>query len=94
MKVGFGYYKRYHYELVMQYFASGLTNTEINEKVMNHEILKEELNNPDYGDNRKKHLLQASSILGILQSYNLLRDNTCFVEFGAGKGKVMMNFFI
>ncbi|XP_031332142.1 tRNA:m(4)X modification enzyme TRM13 homolog isoform X2 [Photinus pyralis] len=60
----------------------------IQEKLATHSVLDEELGNPAYGPATKKHLVQVSSILGLLQEYNLLQDDTCFVELGAGKGKV------
>lgn len=59
---------------------------------MKHDALEVELNKAEYGDKRKKHLIQASSILGLLHIYNLIQNDTCFVEFGAGKGKVIYNF--
>jgi tRNA:m4X modification enzyme len=40
----------------------------------------------EYGDKSKKHLKQASAILGLLREYSLLNPNTCYIEFGAGRG--------
>lgn len=50
-----------------------------------HDALAEELSNESYGDEKRKHLLQASSILGIMQNENLFIPRTCFIEYGAGK---------
>ncbi|XP_039667385.1 tRNA:m(4)X modification enzyme TRM13 homolog [Perca fluviatilis] len=48
----------------------------------------EELNNPKNGDSAHKHLRQQSSILGHLEALGLLGRGRCFVEFGAGRGKL------
>ncbi|XP_018323302.1 tRNA:m(4)X modification enzyme TRM13 homolog isoform X2 [Agrilus planipennis] len=53
-----------------------------------HDILKDEIECPQYGKTTLKHLLQTSSLIGILDLYNLLQPETCYVEFGAGKGKL------
>jgi len=34
-----------------------------------------------------KHTSQVASILELLQKLGLMRPNTCFVEFGSGRGK-------
>lgn len=44
--------------------------------------------NPDYGAKTKKHLKQISSILGLMEEYNLMLPETCYIEFGAGKGQL------
>lgn len=59
----------------------------ISEIILNHEVLTEELNNPTYGHAARRHLLQNSSLLGHLENSQLIQDNTCFIEFGAGRGK-------
>ena len=66
------------------------------ELILCHEVLKEELKNPIYGNSAKKHLFQNSSLLAHLESAKLIQDNTCFIEFGAGKGtfKVELNYNI
>lgn len=51
-----------------------------------HKIVEDEMLKPYYGPKSKKHLKQASSILGILQEEDLIKNGTCFVEFGAGRG--------
>ncbi|XP_055699085.1 tRNA:m(4)X modification enzyme TRM13 homolog [Phlebotomus papatasi] len=53
-----------------------------------HKLLQEELAKPEYGPTALKHLRQTAALLGCLQEYNLLLPQTCFVEFGAGKGQV------
>lgn len=55
---------------------------------MTHEILNEELSCLHYGQNTKKHIVQTSSLLGHIRNANLMQPKTCFVEFGAGKGKL------
>lgn len=52
---------------------------------MSHEILADELANETYGSDKRKHLVQTSSILGIMQHEDFLQPETCFIEFGAGK---------
>ncbi|XP_060934097.1 tRNA:m(4)X modification enzyme TRM13 homolog [Limanda limanda] len=56
--------------------------------VMCHPALQGELNNPKNGDSAHKHLKQQSSILGHLEELGLLGGGRCFVEFGAGRGKL------
>lgn len=53
-----------------------------------HDILSAELENKEYGNETRKHLLQTSSILGCLEHLGMLKDSTSFIEFGAGKGQV------
>ncbi|XP_012285163.1 tRNA:m(4)X modification enzyme TRM13 homolog [Orussus abietinus] len=55
---------------------------------LSHEILKKELQKSTYGRETKKHLRQNASLLAHLANAGLVRDNTCFIEFGAGKGKL------
>lgn len=61
---------------------------EITEKILTYYIIETEMSKPEYGDKAKKHLKQASSVLGLLQEYNLIKPNTCYIEFGAGRGKL------
>ncbi|KAF7654741.1 hypothetical protein LDENG_00065640 [Lucifuga dentata] len=61
---------------------------ELKLNVASHPILQEELNNPKNGDSASKHLKQQSSILGHLEALRLLAGRRCFVEFGAGRGKL------
>ncbi|TDG95994.1 hypothetical protein EPR50_G00241600 [Perca flavescens] len=67
--------------------VSGL-QCEVEDSVLSHPVLQEELNNPKNGDSAHKHLRQQSSILGHLEALGLLGRGRCFVEFGAGRGKL------
>uniref|UniRef100_U5EU63 tRNA:m(4)X modification enzyme TRM13 n=1 Tax=Corethrella appendiculata TaxID=1370023 RepID=U5EU63_9DIPT len=58
----------------------------LEELILENEILREECKNPIYGAPTLKHLLQTSSILGYLKHFNLLDNDTSYVEFGAGRG--------
>lgn len=60
----------------------------IETNVMEHENLAAELSNETYGSEKRKHLLQTSSILGIMKHENFLQPRTCFIEFGAGKAEL------
>ncbi|XP_074101494.1 tRNA:m(4)X modification enzyme TRM13 homolog [Cotesia typhae] len=62
--------------------------SEVEELILQHNILDGEVNNSSYGNYLKKHLIQNSSLLAHLNRAGLLRENTCFIEFGAGKGKL------
>lgn len=53
-----------------------------------HSALQEALNDPTNGDTASKHLKQQASILGHLDRLGLLGKSHCFVEFGAGRGKL------
>ncbi|XP_072244915.1 tRNA:m(4)X modification enzyme TRM13 homolog [Leuresthes tenuis] len=55
---------------------------------LSHPVLQDELRNPKNGESAHKHLKQQSSILGHLEQLGLLRRGRCFVEFGAGRGKL------
>lgn len=50
-----------------------------------HKSLESELSSDNCGEERKKHLAQTSSILGIMQSEDFFQPQTCFIEYGAGK---------
>ncbi|XP_022620592.1 tRNA:m(4)X modification enzyme TRM13 homolog [Seriola dumerili] len=58
------------------------------DSILSHPVLQEELSNPKNGDSAHKHLKQQSSILGHLEELGLLAGGRCFVEFGAGRGKL------
>ncbi|XP_019711416.1 tRNA:m(4)X modification enzyme TRM13 homolog isoform X3 [Hippocampus comes] len=58
------------------------------ERVLSHAVFREEADNPKNGDSARKHLKQQASILGHLEALGLLRRGRCFVEFGAGRGKL------
>lgn len=53
-----------------------------------HKIVEDEMLKPEYGDKSKKHLIQASAILGLLDQNGLIQPNNCFIEFGAGRGQL------
>jgi tRNA:m4X modification enzyme len=72
-------------KLVNDLFALHIEGKVRNE-VTSHKIFDEELKLGEYGDEKLRHLLQASSILGILQKRELLGTQTCFIDLGAGKG--------
>ncbi|XP_040039257.2 tRNA:m(4)X modification enzyme TRM13 homolog [Gasterosteus aculeatus] len=61
---------------------------DVEDSVLSHPVLQEELNNPKNGDSAHKHLKQQSSLLGHLEALGLLGRGRCFVEFGAGRGKL------
>ncbi|KAG8555946.1 hypothetical protein GDO81_017874 [Engystomops pustulosus] len=58
------------------------------DKKLCHPALHEALNDPANGDSASKHLKQQGSILGHLDRLGLLGASRCFVEFGAGRGKL------
>ncbi|CDQ69641.1 unnamed protein product [Oncorhynchus mykiss] len=58
------------------------------ENIQSHPALHEALNDPRNGDSAFKHLKQQASLLGNMEDLHLLGPNRCFVEFGAGKGKL------
>ncbi|XP_050925482.1 tRNA:m(4)X modification enzyme TRM13 homolog [Lates calcarifer] len=62
--------------------------SDVEDRVLSHPALQEELSNPKNGDSAHKHLKQQSSILGHLEELGLLGRGRCFVEFGAGRGKL------
>ncbi|XP_075038633.1 tRNA:m(4)X modification enzyme TRM13 homolog [Mixophyes fleayi] len=65
----------------------GLEPPLLDKKLM-HPALQEALNDPANGDTASKHLKQQGSILGHLERLGLLGNSRCFVEFGAGRGKL------
>ncbi|XP_013389808.1 tRNA:m(4)X modification enzyme TRM13 homolog [Lingula anatina] len=58
----------------------------IQEEILEHPVMREELSNKTYGEAALKHRRQQSSLVAHMQKLGLLKDGTCFVEFGAGKG--------
>ena len=54
--------------------------------ILRHNVLEDKLNDETSGNKIRKHLLQNASLLGHLEQANLVQDDTCFIEFGAGKG--------
>ncbi|KAI7791209.1 tRNA:m(4)X modification enzyme TRM13 homolog [Triplophysa rosa] len=63
-------------------------NTKIVENTLSHNALNEALNDPKNGDSAIKHLKQQASILGNMEALKLLSPDRCYIEFGAGKGKL------
>ncbi|XP_066589491.1 tRNA:m(4)X modification enzyme TRM13 homolog [Prorops nasuta] len=61
---------------------------EVTNAILQHKVLNNEINKEIYGKNAVKHLLQNSSLLAHLEQAGLIRDKTCFIEFGAGRGKL------
>ncbi|KAM6219235.1 tRNA:m(4)X modification enzyme TRM13 homolog [Rhynchocyon petersi] len=68
--------------------ASVGLNCILKEEIMSHPVLHDALNDPKNGDSATKHLKQQASILGNIEKLKLLGPRRCFVEFGAGKGKL------
>lgn len=67
--------------------SEGLNSTH-EDHIMSHPALHDALNDPRNGDSAVKHLKQQASILGNIEKLQLLGPRRCFVEFGAGKGKL------
>ncbi|XP_015687084.1 tRNA:m(4)X modification enzyme TRM13 homolog [Protobothrops mucrosquamatus] len=68
--------------------ANNAINYELNDQILSHHALQEALNDPQNGDAAFKHLKQQASILGNMKRLHLLGPGNCFVEFGAGRGKL------
>lgn len=68
--------------------ASEGLNSTLEDHIMSHPALHDALNDPKNGDCATKHLKQQASILGNIEKLKLLGPRRCFVEFGAGKGKL------
>ncbi|XP_072516251.1 tRNA:m(4)X modification enzyme TRM13 homolog isoform X2 [Salminus brasiliensis] len=56
--------------------------------ILSHPALHDPLNDPKNGNFAFKHLKQQASILGNMEALELLGPGRCYVEFGAGKGKL------
>ncbi|KAI8510160.1 tRNA:m(4)X modification enzyme TRM13 [Branchiostoma belcheri] len=56
--------------------------------VLTHQGMKEMLEDPDNGASALKHLKQQASLIGHLDRLDLLKTDVCFVEFGAGRGRL------
>ncbi|XP_060248816.1 tRNA:m(4)X modification enzyme TRM13 homolog isoform X2 [Meriones unguiculatus] len=67
--------------------CEGLNST-LEDHILSHPALHDALNDPKNGDCAVKHLKQQASILGNVEKLKLLGPRRCFVEFGAGKGKL------
>jgi tRNA:m4X modification enzyme len=60
---------------------------DIEEVVLEHPVMNSDLSDPANGATALKHIRQQASILGHLERLQLIRPNTCFIEFGAGRGE-------
>lgn len=45
----------------------------------------------DVGESALRHSTQIGSIAKILEDHGLLRDSTCFIEFGSGRGMYIID---
>ncbi|KAK9404028.1 tRNA:m4X modification enzyme TRM13 like [Crotalus adamanteus] len=68
--------------------ANNAINYVLKDQILSHHALQEALNDPQNGDAAFKHLKQQASILGNMKRLHLLGPGNCFVEFGAGRGKL------
>ncbi|XP_037682476.1 tRNA:m(4)X modification enzyme TRM13 homolog isoform X2 [Choloepus didactylus] len=68
--------------------ASEGLNSSLKDQIMSHPALNDALHDPKNGDSATKHLKQQASILGNIEKLKLLGPRRCYVEFGAGKGKL------
>lgn len=71
-------------DLVRKTFNNFFENG-IHTEQLEHELMKEELLNKEYGKSVMKHHVQNSSLLAHLTGASLISDNTTFVEFGSGR---------
>ncbi|XP_038269270.1 tRNA:m(4)X modification enzyme TRM13 homolog isoform X4 [Dermochelys coriacea] len=60
----------------------------LKDQTLSHQALQEALNDPKNGESAFKHLKQQASILGNMEKLHLLGPGRCFIEFGAGRGKL------
>ncbi|XP_075281137.1 tRNA:m(4)X modification enzyme TRM13 homolog isoform X3 [Opisthocomus hoazin] len=68
--------------------ASNGLEFHLKKQILSHQALQEALNDPKNGESAFKHLKQQASILGNMEKLHLLGPGRCFVEFGAGRGKL------
>uniref|UniRef100_A0A452IWZ8 tRNA:m(4)X modification enzyme TRM13 n=1 Tax=Gopherus agassizii TaxID=38772 RepID=A0A452IWZ8_9SAUR len=68
--------------------ASNGINPILKDQMLSHQALQEALNDPKNGESAFKHLKQQASILGNMEKLHLLGPGRCFIEFGAGRGKL------
>ncbi|KAH8311507.1 hypothetical protein KR044_006665 [Drosophila immigrans] len=74
-------------EKVKQLFATHIAD-KIEEIHLQHASLEEPLSHEEYGAETRKHLVQTSALLGILEHHKQLTNDTSYIEFGAGKGQL------
>lgn len=60
----------------------------IDEEILHHHCLDEELGNETFGIPAIRHRKQQASLVGQVQKLGLLEEGFCFVELGAGKGNL------
>lgn len=70
----------------VQFSLLDYIKNKITELISKNVYVEEEIKKPEYGPKTLKHLKQASSLIGIMQKYNLFKADTCYIELGAGKG--------
>ncbi|KAM7012278.1 tRNA:m(4)X modification enzyme TRM13 homolog [Tautogolabrus adspersus] len=89
-QVSLGELSRSQLESLVEKLKAGVKGLQfdLEDSVLSHPVVQEELNNPKNGDSAHKHLKQQSSILGHLETQGLLGRGRCFIEFGAGRGKL------
>ncbi|XP_069794097.1 tRNA:m(4)X modification enzyme TRM13 homolog isoform X2 [Narcine bancroftii] len=63
-------------------------DSQLIDQTSTHRALEKALNDPKNGEHAFKHLKQKASLAGNLERLGLLGSNRCFVEFGAGRGKL------
>ncbi|XP_051866862.1 tRNA:m(4)X modification enzyme TRM13 homolog isoform X2 [Pristis pectinata] len=68
--------------------ATSSLDSQLTDQTSTHRALEEALNDPKNGEYAIKHLKQKASLAGNLERLGLLGSNRCFVEFGAGRGKL------
>lgn len=71
----------YNFLFYIDYIKNNIT-----ELISKNVYVEEEIKKPEYGPKTLKHLKQASSLIGIMQKYQLFKTDTCYIELGAGKG--------
>lgn len=54
--------------------------------ICKNDYVEEQVEIPEFGPRTKKHLKQVSSLIGIMEKYELFQPDTCYIELGAGKG--------
>ena len=63
--------------------------TEIRTQILSHPSMKSKLTDPRNGASALKHLQQQSSILAHLDDLGMISSkDMCYIEFGAGRGKM------
>ncbi|XP_060890741.1 tRNA:m(4)X modification enzyme TRM13 homolog isoform X1 [Labrus mixtus] len=89
-QVSLGELSRSQLESLVEKLKAGVKGLQcdVEDSVLSHPVVQEELTNPKNGDSAHKHLKQQSSILGHLETRGLLGRGRCFIEFGAGRGKL------